>query len=168
VILLFLQIASIFIVSGAIKFAKSRADCHCRLYRISEECHAKVRVGNDGDGISYQSTSSEHLRFRLVFKEEFQAEDFRIAVKKIPNAYRKRKIDEESPIVPDICVELQEIARENYNDNFLLVEEEQYERIAEDQDPSPNYDPNSYSEASAVSITEATRLRLLSSRVRKG
>lgn len=97
----------------------------------------------------------------MVFKEEFQAEDFRTAVKKIPNAHRKRKIVEESPIIiiPDTCVELQEIVRESYNGDYLLVEEEQYERITGDQDPSPDYDPKSYT--SAISITEATRLRLL-------
>lgn len=80
----------VFEISGVIKFAETRGGCRQRLYRIAEEKHAKTSLGVADDGISYQGIT-KHLRFKLVFKEEAQAEEFRTTVKKIPLEYRKRK-----------------------------------------------------------------------------
>jgi hypothetical protein len=44
---------------------------------------------------------------------------------------------------------------------LILVEEDQYQKIARDTDPSPEYDVISHTQTSTVSITEETRLRLL-------
>lgn len=152
-----------FVISGVIKFAKSRAGCRYRLYRIAEDSHAKIRVGVPDDGISYQGVT-KHLQFKLVFEEKVQAEDFETAVKKIPLEYRKRKRTEESTasvVVPDIEVEAQPIQRLVFEGGLIRIEEDQYGRIVGDADPSPDYDAVAYTQISAVSINDETRLRLL-------
>jgi hypothetical protein len=75
--------AQVFVIAGVIKFAKIRSGCRKRLFRIAEEKHAKTRVGVTADGISYQGIT-KHLQFKLVFREETQAEEFETAVEKVP------------------------------------------------------------------------------------
>jgi hypothetical protein len=153
----------VFEICGVIKFAKTRSGCRQRLYRIAEEKHAKTRPGVADDGISYQGIT-KHLAFKLVFAEEAQAEAFRTAVKKIPLEYRKRKrVDQfaDSVVVPDVDLEFQPIQRTNWQGDLVLVEEDQYQRVEGDAEPSPEYSLDVYSLASAVSVNEETRLRLL-------
>ena len=78
----------VYVISGVIRFA--RGGCPQRLFQIAEETHAKTRVGVPDDGISYQVIIN-HLQFKLVFKGELQAEDFKIKLKKIPQEYLKWK-----------------------------------------------------------------------------
>jgi hypothetical protein len=153
----------VFVVCGIIKFAKTRAGCRHKLYKLAEECHAKTRLGVPDDGISYQGVSA-HIQFKMVFKEEFQAENFYSSVKKISQEYNLRKPFNEcmnSNIVPDICVEVLRIQCEVWEADLVLIEEDQYQKIAGDVDPSPDYDPMTSTQASAVSIDDETRLRLL-------
>jgi len=157
-----LNIAGVFIVTGVIKFAKSRAGCRYRLYRIAEENHAKTRLGVSEDGILYQGVSS-HLQFQVVFKDENQAEDFETAVKKIPLEYRKRKrTDEEcyDIVVPDIEVEVEPIQRLVWTQRLIRIEEGDYQKNTEDENPSPDYNL-SYTHTSVVTINNEVRLRLL-------
>jgi hypothetical protein len=153
----------VFEITGVIKFGKLRGGCRQRLYRIADEKHAKTRVGTADDGIAYQG-NTKHLQFKLVFKEEVQAEEFRFAVKKIPQEYRKRKRVElpvGAIVVPDIIVEFQPIQRVNWAGDLELVEEDHYERIEDDAEPSPDYDLVAYTQTSAVEVTAETRLRML-------
>ena len=152
-----------FVISGVIKFAKLRVGCRQRLFRIAEEKHAKTRVATAGDGIYYQGIT-KHLQFTLVFKEEAQVEEFRSTVKKIPQEYRKRKhvdlLDGEI-VVPDISVEFQPIQRLNWEGDLDLVEEDQYEKVGGDAEPSPEYDLDAFTQTSVVSLNAETRLRML-------
>lgn len=152
-----------FVIAGVIKFGKLRGGCRQRLFRIAEEKHAKTRVGTADDGIAYQGIT-KHLQFKLVFREEAQAEEFRTAVKKIPLEYRKRKrveLPAGAVVVPDISVEFQPIQRANWDGYLDLVEEDQYEKIDGDAEPSPEYDLDAYTQTSVVSVNAETRLRML-------
>lgn len=153
--------SQIFIVRGIIRFAKIRAGCRCRLYRIAEDNHGKARVGENDDGISYLEMT-KHLQFRVVFKEEVQAENFETQVRRIPLEYRKRKYAESTnAVVPDITTETEMIRVENWSGDLRRIWQEDYEKIEGDTDPSPEYDATSYEHASVVSINDETRLRLL-------
>jgi hypothetical protein len=152
----------VFVISGVIKFAKLRGGCRQRLFKIAEEKHAKTRVGVADDGILYQGIT-KHLQFKLVFEEKPQAEEFRTAVKNILSEYRKRKLGDLSSamVVPDINVEFQPIQKENWEGDLSLVEGDQYEKIENDFEPSPEYDFDTYSLTSDVTVNQETRLRML-------
>ena len=153
----------VFVISGVIKFAKLRGGCRQRVFRLAEEIHAKIRVGTADDGIAYEGITN-YLLFKLVFEEKPQAGEFRTAVKKIPLEYRKRKHVEfhaGAIVVPDINVEFQPIQRFNWEGDLDLVEEDQYEKIESDTEPSPEYDLDAYTQTSVVSVNAETRLRML-------
>lgn len=157
------KLHQLFVIAGVIKFAKLRGGCRQRLFRIAEETHAKTRVGAADDGITYQGIT-KHLHFQLVFEEKPQVEDFETAVKKIPLEYRRRKYVEFLTgvvVVPDISVEVHHIQHSHWQGGLIRIEEDHYEKIDGDFEPSPEYDMDSNSLTSVVSVNAETRLRML-------
>jgi hypothetical protein len=99
-----------------------------------------------------------------VFEEKAKAEEFRLAVKKIPFEYRKRKrvdMPAGAIVVPDIDLEFQHIQKGIWDGDLNFVEEDQYEKIDGDAEPSPEYDLDAYTQTSVVSVNSETSLRML-------
>jgi hypothetical protein len=158
-----LAISICYVLEGTIKFSKTRLGCRYSVYELAEKHHGKVREGITDDGIYYLDKKSPHLSFRLLFKNETQAEDFESAVLRVPENYRKRKFPDSSEIVPDIDVQLKPLQRISIADATQLVRvlAMRYEQANEDVDGSPLFDVFSNSMTSAVEITNETRLRLI-------
>ena len=157
-------VAFLFLVSGTIKFAKTRSGCRCGVYGLAEKWHGKVRNDKSTDGISYVG-NSPHLSFQLVFEEKAQAEDFETEVGRVPSGYRKRPLSDScSIVVPDIVVEDLLVQSVVSSAELWRVKADQYEPIGGDSDASPDYDACSNSGTSitsAVDVTAETRLRLV-------
>ena len=64
-------------------------------------------------------------------------------------------------VVPDIDLKFQAIQRTPWQGELVLVEEEQYQKVEGDAEPSSDYDIDAYSQTSAVTVNAETRLRLL-------
>lgn len=145
-------------MKGSIKFSKLRAGCRNNLYILSEECHAKIRKSNLEDGIYYVNRSPD-LLFQLIFKEESEAEDFETKVVRLTQNFRKRKTDSDI----DISVELQQpsIVKIVIGSDLIRVKSEDCIALEGDAGGSPPYDLCSDSVASAVNLTEDTKLRLV-------
>ena len=119
-------------------------------------------MGAADDGIAYQGIT-KHLQFQLVFKEKYQAEDFETTVMKIPRENGKRKRVEfatDAAVVPDIIVEVSSSQRTDWLGDLVRIEEDQYEKIGGNAEPSSEYDMDGHSQTSAVSVDTETRLRM--------
>lgn len=146
---------------GILKFSKLRSGCRFSVFQLSENCHGKIREGVSNDGIRYQDRS-DHLIFQLVFKEEYQVEEFMTSVRKIPQNYRKRKLSESSNVVPaELEVELEPIQKITNDLNLVLLTTEDYQRVAGESNESPEISMFSRSQFSGVELSDEVRLRLL-------
>eukprot|EP01031_Cornospumella_fuschlensis_P035021 gene35021-42410_t len=146
--------------AGTIKFAKVRAGCQQSVYELAENCHGKIRDGNSEDGVSYIG-QTPHLRFQIVFVEEVQAENFESQVARIPLNYRKRPMVDTSEVAPDIEVELSSIEKVISNVDLRRIKVANYQKIADGNYASTDYDAFSTSRTSVVEVSMETKLRLL-------
>lgn len=155
-------LSEIFLVRGRVKFSKLISGSRLSVFQLSENYHGKIREGVDDDGIRYQDRS-EHLIFQLVFKEESQAEDFFISVRKIPQNYRKikRKFIETLNVPPELEVELEPIRKIANDKTLVLLTTEDHQRVIGESDEYSEVSIFSTSQFSVVDLSDETRLRLL-------
>lgn len=100
---------------------------------------------------------------RLIFKEESKALEFESLLRKLPRLYRRRTPHDES-IITDITVNDMKISSLSLPTPLTRVYETDYNKIADDTNPSDDCDTESnYSSsvASPVSVNEESRLRLV-------
>lgn len=144
-------------MKGKICHSKSRKGVRFSVYEDAEKFHGYTRINNNEDGIYYDNNSN-HLIFQIIFKNETDACDFESAIRKIPLTFRKRAITDEN----DIKVEFQKIqVLINDNSELCRVFGEQYVKIEDDEDPSPDYDQFTNDFVSTVTVNEETKLKLV-------
>lgn len=139
--------------------SKLRKCNRLKLYRLAQECHAKIREGVDC-GISYLNSSND-LSVSLVFRNEVQLEEFEDKISELVR-YRKRK----APGVDDhLDVKIAGMSRSRLplaGMNLLRIYSSDYRPM--DEDPSEDCDGDSTiygSAVSAVDISDEVKLRLL-------
>jgi hypothetical protein len=151
-----------FLFHGVVHNGKKRTSCRYTVYVLAETQRAKVRIGEPGDGIQYDSAAPDDLRVQLLFSDQKSAENFETEFFLLAGRWRKRPTM--SSDIPDLSIESAGVSSILYGGTLARVMRHNYAKLQKvgDTEVSPDFDQYSWTSAnSTVEIDASVRWRLL-------